>query len=63
MGNAGGSLRFRHDEDEEDEEDGGEHLSQVKISGIPIAAEEEDEGITKGAGGHTGECVSGKCTR
>ena len=47
VGNAGGSLRFGPDEDEEGEEDGDEHISErffsqiVEISGVPIADKEE----------------------
>ena len=46
MGNAGGSLQFGPDKDEEDEGDGGEHFSQaIEMSSIPIV-DEEDAGIT-----------------
>ena len=42
MGNAGGSLRFGLDEDEEGEEDGGEYLSQAGMSGIAGKEERVD---------------------
>ena len=47
MGNAGGSLRFGPDEDEEDGGDGGEHPSQSGMSGIPIADKEEHGGTVR----------------
>ena len=57
MGNAGGSLHFGLDEDEEGEEDGGGHLSRVEMSSIPSAVEEDDGGLASD-GGCTAECVS-----
>ena len=48
VGNAGGSLRFGPDEDEEGEENaGGEHLSQAGISGISVAGKEEHGGTAR----------------
>ena len=56
MGNAGGSLRFGLDQDEE--EDVIEHLAQAEMFGSPIVDEEGDGGITSGDGRSTAECVS-----
>ena len=59
VGNAGGSLQFGPDDDEEGEEDGGKHLrvSRVEMSSIPSVAEEDDGGLASD-GGCTAECVS-----
>ena len=57
MGNAGGSLHFGLDEDEEGEEGAGEHLSRVEMSSIPSAVEEDDGGLASD-GGRTAQCVS-----
>ena len=47
MGNAGGSLRFGPDEDEEGEENVGEHFSQaVEMSGIPIYDEDRSPPVS-----------------
>ena len=49
VGNAGGSLRFGPDEDEEGEEDGDEYLSQAGTSesGISSAGKEEHGGTAR----------------
>ena len=55
VGNAGGSLQFGLDQDEE--EDVIEHLTQAEMFDSPIVDEEGDGGITSGDG-RTAECVS-----
>ena len=55
MGNAGGSLQFGPDQDEE--EDIVEHLAQAEMFGSPILDEEGDGGVISGDG-RTAECVS-----
>ena len=55
MGNAGGSLQFGPDQDEE--EDIVEHLAQAEMFGSPIVDGEEDGGLTS-RGGPTAEYVS-----
>ena len=57
MGNAGESLRFGLDQDEECERDIGEDLSQIEMPSIHIAGEEKDVGITS-RGGPPSEHVS-----
>ena len=55
MGNAGGSLRFGLDQDEE--EDVVEHLAQAEMFSSPIVDEEVDGSVTS-CDGRTAECVS-----
>ena len=55
VGNAGGSLRFGPDQDEE--EDVVHHLSQVELYSNPSAAEEENGNMTS-RGGPPAEYVS-----
>ena len=55
MGNAGGSLQFGQDEDEE--EDIIEHITQAEMFGSPILDEEGDGGRIS-CDGRTAECVS-----
>ena len=55
VGNAGGSLRFGPDEDEEGEEDV-EQFAQAEISGVSIADYKDESGIANGVG--AAGCVS-----
>ena len=53
MGNAGGSLHFGGDDDEEREEDAVEQPGQAEGAGVPIEDKEEDVRMIM-----TGDCAA-----